>query len=52
MLSNYCSDVGSVNKLIPNLVNKSNYVFHYKNLEFYLLLGMKLVKVHRILKLK
>ena len=32
----------SSNKLIPNLMNKSGYVFHYLNLKFYLEHGMKL----------
>ena len=60
MLSKYCSDiankygikVGGVNKLVPNLRDKIKYVVHYKNLQYYLLLGMKLIKVHRILKFK
>ena len=51
MLSNYCSNIandykikiGNVNKLVPNLGNKSKYVLHYKNLHLYLSLGMKLV---------
>ena len=58
MLSNYCSNtvneygikIDGVNKLVPHLGNKSKYVFHYKSLQLYLSLGMKLVKVHRILK--
>ena len=41
-----------VNKLFPNLGNKSKYVFHYKNPKLYLSLVMKLVTVHRILKFK
>ena len=39
MLSNYCFStneygikIGGVNKLVPNLGNKSKYVVHYRNL--------------------
>ena len=60
MLSNYSSNIpndygikiGDVDKLVPNFGNKSRYVLHYKNLQFYLSLGMKLTKFHRILKFK
>ena len=60
MLSNYCSNIaneygiqiGSVNKLVPNLGNKSIYVFHYKNHQLYFLLEIKLTKVNRILQFK
>ena len=60
MLPNYCFNIaneygiksGGVNKLVPNLGNKSKYVVHYKNLQLYLSLEMKLTKVHRILKFK
>ena len=60
MLSKYCSDIadeygiiiGGVNKLVSNLGNKSRYVVHYRSLQLYLLLRMKLAKVHRILKFK
>ena len=58
MLSKYFSNIagkygtktGGVNKLVPNLGNKSKYVLHYSNLQLHLSLGMKLTKVHRILK--
>ena len=36
-----------VEKLIPNLRNKTKYVIHYKNLMQCLKLGMKLKKIHR-----
>ena len=60
MLPNYCSNmankndikISGVNKLFSNLVNKSKYVLHYRNLQLYLLLGMKLVNVYWLLKFK
>ena len=60
MLSKYCGNIadeygikiGGVNKLVPNLCNKSKYVLHYRILQLYLSFGMKLTKVHRILKSK
>ena len=33
-------------KLIANLGNKTNYVPHYKNLQLFLSLGMKLAKIY------
>ena len=60
MLSKYCCNItrdysikiGGVNKLVPSLGNKGEYVVHYKNLQLYLSLGMEMTKVHRILKFK
>ena len=59
-MSRYCKDIadwygtkiGGVKKLIPNLGDKIEYVVHYKNLKYYFSLGMKLVKIHRILSFK
>ena len=56
MLSDYCKKiadnyeikVGDVMKLIPNLGSKTNYVLHYRNLQLYLSLGMKLTKIHSV----
>ena len=48
----YDLKIGGVNKLILILGNKSSYVLHYRILQLYLSLGMKLVSVHRILKFK
>ena len=39
-------------KSIPNLGNKTNYVVRFRNLQSYLSLGMKLTKIHRVLKFK
>ena len=50
--NNYGIKVGEVNKLIPNIGNKKNYAIHYRNLQLYLSLGMKVTKVYRILRFK
>ena len=39
-------------KLIPNLGSNTNYVLYYRNLQLYLSLGMKLTKIHKLLKFK
>ena len=60
VLSDYCKKiadeygikVGDVKKLIPNLNNKTNYIVHYRNLQLYLSLGMKLAKIHKAVKFK
>ena len=60
MLSKYCKEiadqygikVGGCKKLVLNLGNKKKYRVHYKNLQLYLPLGMKLTKVHKSLSFK
>ena len=60
MLSDYCKKitdkygikVGDVKKLIPKLSDKTNYVVHYINLQLCLSLGIKLTKIHKVLKFK
>ena len=42
--------IGNVEKLIPNLNNKTNYVAHYENLKLYESLGLKITKIHRGIK--
>ena len=57
MFSPYCQqlleDLGlnhaPSEKLIPNLNDRHHYILHYRNLQQYLELGMKLEKIHRVL---
>lgn len=46
------SSTTQVDKLIPNLAPKTKYVLHYRNLQLYLRLGMRLDAVHRVLSFK
>ena len=48
----YDIKVDDVKKLIPNLRDKTKYVLHYRNLQLYLCLRMKPIKIHRVLKFK
>ena len=60
MLSKHCKEIadryktkiGDVKKLTPNLNNKIKYVLHYRNLQLYLSLVIKLNKIHKVLKFK
>ena len=55
-MSEYQLGVGvaptEVEKLVPNLHNKNRYVLHYRNLQLYLSLGLRLAAVHRALRFK
>ena len=42
--------IRSVQKLIPNLNNKTSYVVHYENLKLYESLGLKITKIQRGIK--
>ena len=48
----YVIKVRDVKKLIPSLGSKVNDVVHYRNLQLYFPLKMKLAKIHRLLKFK
>ena len=60
ILSDYCKNiadeygtkVSDVMKLIRNLGNKTRYVLHYRDLQLYLSLGIKLTKIHKMVKFK
>ena len=44
--------VNKVEKLIPNLNDKTKYVIHHETLKLYLSLGLKLKKIHRGISFK
>ena len=58
MLSKYCNkiadkyniSIGLVHKLIPTLKKKEKYVLHYRNLQLFIDLGLKVTNVHRVLE--
>ena len=54
MLSDFCREIKAENwkpmqKLVPNLFDKINYVCHYRNLQFYVKHGLVLSKIHRVI---
>ena len=44
--------IGNVEKLIPNLNNKTNYVVHCKNLKLYESLGLEITEIIEVLNWK
>ena len=58
MLSRCCESIrekfniiiSQVHRLIPTLNKKEKYVLHYRNLQLYTALGLKVKKVHRVLE--
>ena len=39
--------IGKVDKLVPNLNDKTNYVIHHETLKLYESLGLKITKIHK-----
>ena len=43
-------EVNKIEKLIPNLNNKTNYIIHHESLKLYEKLGLRITKIHRGIK--
>ena len=44
--------VSNIKKSVPNLFDKEKYVLHCKNFQLYVMLELKLNKIHRVLEFK
>jgi len=56
ILSDFCHEIKAedwkpMQKLVPNLLDKTNYVCHYRNLQFYIKHGLALSKIHRVISI-
>lgn len=52
LIDSGCKEKYSDSKLVTTFYDRKNYVLHSKNLKLYTDLGMKLIKIHRILTFK
>ena len=46
----YDIHIANVKKIVPNFLDKENYVLHNDNLQIYWKLGLKLKTIHRVLE--
>ena len=44
--------IGIIEKIVTNFFDQEKYVIHYENLHFFLILGLKLKRIHRVLSIK
>ena len=45
-----CPLYKSYRKLTMNLMDKKKYVVHYRNLQFYVRHGLRVTRIHRVMK--